>query len=143
MSFVIVSGGMDPVHCGHVRYLKEAAKYGKVIVLLNSDEWLERKKGFFFMSFDERREILQAIECVYAVYEVDDDDETVSEGIRYIHSKLKPFSERFFFAKGGDRTVDNTPEQDVCQELGIEVLFGIGGDKVQSSSELVKNVRQA
>lgn len=131
---VMVSGGFDPVHAGHIRMIRAAAEYGDVIVIANSDNWLFRKKGFVFMDFEKRVEILNAIKGVVLVDSVDDTDGTVCEAIR----RLKPT----FFANGGDRGRQNTPEQDVCQELGVELLWSIGGDqKLDSSSDLVKKAR--
>jgi cytidyltransferase-like protein len=131
---VLVSGGFDPVHAGHIRMIRHAAEYGGVIVVANSDDWLFRKKGFIFMEWERRVEILNAIKGVVLVDSVDDSDGTVCEAIR----RLKPT----FFANGGDRGRSNTPEQSVCEELGIELLWGIGGEeKLDSSSELAKKVR--
>ncbi len=128
---VCVSGGMDPIHIGHVRYMQHAAIWGKVVVLLNSDDWLMRKKGFVFMKFEERKAILESLQCVHKVLPVDDSDGTVCKGL----VSLMPD----YFAKGGDRGPDNTPEQETCGHLGIEVLFGVGGeDKLQASSKLVE-----
>tara|TARA_R100001594_G_scaffold142000_1_gene188531 strand:- start:298 stop:765 length:468 start_codon:yes stop_codon:yes gene_type:complete len=130
---IMVSGGFDPVHAGHIRMIRAAAEYGNVIVIANSDAWLHEKKGFVFMDFSQRAEILNSIKGVILVDSVDDSDGTVCEAIR----RLRPT----FFANGGDRGKHNTPEQDVCEELGIEMLWSIGGDeKVAASSELVKNV---
>lgn len=132
---VMVSGGFDPVHVGHIRMIREAAKYGDVIVIANSDEWLFRKKGFNFMDFNKRAEILDSIKGVLVVDSVDDSDGTVCEAIR----RHKPT----YFANGGDRGRSNTPEQNVCESLGVELLWGIGGDeKVDSSSDLVEKTRQ-
>ena len=132
---VMVSGGFDPVHVGHIRMIREAAKYGNVIVIANSDEWLYRKKGFNFMDFESRREILDSIKGVLLVDSVDDSDGTVCEAIR----RHKPT----YFANGGDRGRSNTPEQDVCEQLGVELLWGIGGEeKVAASSELVERARK-
>lgn len=128
-SKILVSGGFDPVHVGHVRYIKEAAKHGEVIVALNSDEWLMRKKGYVFMPFVERQEILFSIHGVKSIYPVDDSDNTVCEAIR----SVKPD----YFAKGGDRILTNTPEVSLCNEMGVGLLFDIGGGKIQSSSDLV------
>ena len=131
---VMVSGGFDPVHIGHIRMILDAAQHGDVIVVANSDEWLFRKKGFVFMEFEQRAEILAAIKGVVKVSGVDDSDTTVCEAIR----RLKPD----IFANGGDRKKHNTPEQAVCEELGVEMLWGIGGeDKANSSSDLVERVK--
>ena len=129
---IMVSGGFDQIHIGHVRMILEAAKHGKVIVVANSDDWLRRKKGFVFMPFEERKEILESIRGVQKVVSVDDTDGTVCEALRTHRPD--------YFANGGDRTNENTPEQDVCNELQIEMVWGIGGEKVQSSSDLTKKV---
>ena len=131
---IMVSGGFDPVHIGHIRMIIEASKYGDVIVVANSDDWLYRKKGFVFMEFEQRAEILSAIKGVIKVSGVDDYDGTVCEAIR----RHKPD----YFANGGDRKKHNTPEQAVCNELGVEMLWGVGGDdKANSSSDLVERVK--
>tara|TARA_R100000030_G_scaffold98422_2_gene88341 strand:- start:503 stop:955 length:453 start_codon:yes stop_codon:yes gene_type:complete len=131
---VMVSGGFDPVHIGHIRMILDAAQYGDVIVVANSDEWLFRKKGFVFMEFEQRAEILAAIKGVVKVSGVDDSDATVCEAIRRLNPDI--------FANGGDRRKHNTPEQAVCEELGVEMLWGIGGeDKANSSSDLVERVK--
>ncbi len=131
---IMVSGGFDPVHIGHIRMIIEASTYGDVIVVANSDGWLFRKKGLVFMEFDQRAEILAAVKGVIKVSGVDDSDGTVCKAIR----RLKPD----YFANGGDRKKHNTPEQAVCEELGVEMLWGIGGnDKANSSSDLVERVR--
>ncbi len=132
-STVMVSGGFDPVHIGHIRMILEASKHGNVIVVANSDEWLFRKKGFVFMEFEQRAEILASIKGVIKVSGVDDSDGTVCEAI----TRLKPD----YFANGGDRKKHNTPEQAVCDDLGVEMLWGVGGeDKANSSSDLVERV---
>ena len=126
---VCVSGGFDPVHIGHLRMIQEAAKHGDVVVIVNSDEWLMRKKGYIFMPFKERCEILQGFEATHSTTFVDDSDNSVCEALR----RIKPD----YFANGGDRKTDNTPEMNVCDELGIGLLWNIGGGKIQSSSTLV------
>ena len=126
---IAVSGGFDPIHKGHIRMIREAAEYGNVIVFLNSDEWLTRKKGYKFMSFEERAYIVGSIKGVTVISNVDDSDNTVCAGLK----RFQPD----YFANGGDRYETNTPEMDTCQELGITMLWGIGGGKVQSSSDLV------
>ena len=131
---VMVSGGFDPVHAGHIRLIRAAAEYGDVIVIANSDDWLFRKKGFVFMTFSQRAEILNAIKGVVLVDSVNDGDDTVCEAI----TRHKPD----FFANGGDRGRSNTPEQQVCENLGVELLWSVGGDKkLASSSDLVERVR--
>jgi len=132
---VMVSGGFDPVHVGHIRMIRDAAKYGDVIVIANSDNWLHRKKGYVFMDFEKRSEILSSIKGVLVVDSVDDSDGTVCEAIRR--------HEPTYFANGGDRGKSNTPEQDVCEELGVALLWGIGGDyKADASSTLVDRFRK-
>ena len=126
---VCVSGGMDPIHVGHVRMILEASKLGDVVVILNSDQWLFRKKGFSFMPWEERAEILRAIRGVVDVVRVNDEDGTVCEALR----RIKPD----YFANGGDRKNENTPEVSLCLELDIKMLWCIGGGKIQSSSDLV------
>jgi len=132
---IMVSGGFDPLHIGHLRMIKEAAKHGKVIVVVNSDAWLLRKKGFIFMPFEERKEIIEGYTEVDRVEAVDDSDGTVCEAIW----RLKPT----YFANGGDRTSNNTPEMNVCNQMGIEMLWGVGGGKIQSSSDMVANATTA
>ena len=127
---VLVSGGFDPAHIGHIRMILEAATYGNVIVVANSDAWLMRKKGYIFMPWEERAELLAAVKGVTSVEHVNDTDGTVCEAIR----RLKPT----YFANGGDRKTDNTPEMDVCKELGVKLLWNVGGGKIQSSSDLVE-----
>ena len=126
---IVVSGGFDPIHKGHVQMIREAAEYGQVIVLLNSDDWLVRKKGYKFMSFEERAYIAGSIKGVSVVSNVDDADGTVCQGLR----RFQPD----YFANGGDRYENNTPEMAVCEELGVKMLWNVGGGKIQSSSELV------
>lgn len=132
---VAVSGGFDPIHPGHVEYIEHAARFGDVHVYLNTDAWLMRKKGFVFMELPQRARILWALKGVTLVIPAEDDDGTVCKTIQ----TFKPD----FFAKGGDRGPDNTPEAELCSHLGIEVLYEIGGDKVESSSDLVKRASEA
>ena len=128
---ICVSGGFDPVHIGHLRMMIEAANYGNLIAIVNSDEWLMRKKGYIFTPFEERCEILRGFGCIYDTTFVEDSDESVCEALR----RIKPD----YFANGGDRKDTNTPEMAVCKELGIELLWNVGGGKIQSSSDLVSS----
>ena len=127
---ICVSGGFDPVHIGHLRMMQEASKFGKVVVIVNSDDWLMRKKGYIFMPFEERCEIIRGFAGVHATTHVEDADNTVCEALR----RLKPD----YFGNGGDRKTDNTPEMKVCTELGINLVWNVGGGKIQSSSTLVE-----
>ena len=131
---VAVSGGFDPLHAGHVRMIRAAADHGDVIVIANSDAWLIRKKGYTFMTFEERKEILSAIKGVKSVVEAEDDDNSVCMSL----AKICPT----YFANGGDRYADNTPELQICKKYGIELIWNVGGTKIQSSSELVENARE-
>lgn len=129
MMAIVVSGGFDPIHPGHIAMILEAARTAPVIVVLNSDAWLMRKKGYIFQTWRDRAAILAAIRGVIRVEPVDDSDGTVCEALR----RIQPA----YFANGGDRTTTNTPELALCGELGIVPLFGIGGGKIASSSEIV------
>jgi D-beta-D-heptose 7-phosphate kinase/D-beta-D-heptose 1-phosphate adenosyltransferase len=133
---VAVSGGFDPIHIGHVRMIREASKLGDVIVILNSDRFLVDKKGFAFMPYEERKEILENIIGVTEVIECIDEDQTVCKTLE----TLKPD----IFANGGDRrNEEEIPEDEVCKKCGIKMVFNVGsGGKVQSSSELVKKVKK-
>jgi len=126
---VCVSGGFDPVHVGHLRMIQDSAQHGNVIVIVNSDEWLLRKKGYIFMPFEERCEILRGFSAVHQVMAVDDSDGTVCEAL----ARLSPD----YFANGGDRKSDNVPELIVCEKNNITPLWNVGGGKIQSSSDLV------
>ena len=131
---IAVSGGFDPVHAGHVRMIQAAAKFGDVIVICNSDAWLKRKKGYSFMPFEERAEILRAFKGVKDVVEANDDDGSVCESLKEIQPDI--------FANGGDRFNTNTPETQTCKKYAIEMLWGVGGGKIQSSSDLVANMKK-
>ena len=135
---VAVAGALDPLHVGHIRHIRAAKKLGdQLVVLLNPDRDLEVKKGFVFMPWAERAEILMALRAVDRVVEITDGDGTCAETL----AKVKPD----IFAKGGDRTgPDHMPpgELEVCEKLGIQIVYGVGGGKVQSSSELVRAARE-
>ena len=126
---IAVSGGFDPIHVGHLRMMKEAAKHGKLTVIINSDTWLLRKKGYVFMPFAERAELISEFSCVDRVVKAKGHGRTVCETL----ADLRPD----IFANGGDRAPNSTPEAMLCEELGIELMYDIGGDKIRSSSILV------
>ena len=137
---IIVSGGFDPVHKGHIRMFREAANLGhQVIVGLNSDDWLSRKKGKPFMKWEERAEILECCKFINQVLPIDDDDETACDIIKQVHKLFKDKNYKLYFANGGDRGKGNVPELDVCKDLNVVMLWGIGGGKIQSSSDLTAN----
>jgi len=135
MKTVVASGYFDPLHIGHIRYLREAKKLGdKLIVILNNDKQAKLKKGRSFMPVNEREEILKSLEFVDEVVISKDEDLSVCKTLEM----LKPD----IFAKGGDRTIDNIPEKEICEKFGIKMVFGVGGEKIQSSSWLIANVKK-
>ena len=145
----IVSGGFDPLHSGHVEMINRASLIvgngGGVIVILNKDDYLTKKKGKPFMQFFERKIILENLKNVDLVIKPTDKDDTVRETLKSL-AELAGNEYKLFFCQGGDRNHDesnpaNTPEHDVCKEVGIETVYGLG-DKVQSSSWLIKNCRE-
>ena len=133
---VAVSGGMDCLHIGHIRLIQAAAELGDVVVILNNDNWLRMKKGYCFMPQEERAEIMAALKGVKGViitsHEESCKDTSVAKELR----ELKPD----IFCNGGDRKEGCVPtaEEKICKELGIEMVYGVGGEKIQSSSELVQ-----
>jgi cytidyltransferase-like protein len=140
MKIVVVSGGFDPLHSGHIAYFKSARKLGdKLVVAVNSDDWLTRKKGRPFMPFHERCNIIEELSCVDQVIGFNDDDDTACNAIFQILSTKKR-SDSVIFANGGDRTSDNIPEM-LYDE--VEFAFGVGGeDKKNSSSWILKEWSQ-
>jgi len=140
--YVAVSGGFDPIHEGHIRYLKGAWEIAqkencKVLVILNQDEWL-RKKGYGhpFYTYEQRKEILEAIKYVDVVVSAIDNDHTVACTLAVYRPKI--------FAKGGDRDYEHIPdaEKDVCKKYGIKIITGVGGyDKPNSSRYIITKVR--
>ena len=130
MATILVSGGFDPLTTGHIALIEGAARYGLVLVALNSDEWLVRKKGYRLMPWADRRAILLALRNVYFVSAVEDADGTVAEAIR----RLRPS----FFANGGDRTAADAIEHEACAAAGARELFGVGGGKIASSGALIE-----
>lgn len=134
MKIIVVSGFFDPLHRGHIEYFRLAKQLGdKLIVILNNDEQAKLKKGCVFMPLEDKKAILEALEVVDEVFISTDKDLPVIESIKELHRQGKIH----VFAKGGDRHEGEIPETPICRDLGIEIVDGLG-EKVQSSSELVK-----
>ena len=134
---IVVSGGFDPIHSGHIEYFKSAKKLGDhLIVALNSDKWLINKKGKFFMPFHEREIIISNLEIVNEVISFDDDKQgSCCSALETI--KLRYPQDEIIFCNGGDRKVENIPEMSV---EGITFKFGVGGEnKINSSSNILKD----
>lgn len=145
---VVVSGGFDPLHVGHVRLFNAAKKLGdRLVVILNNDNWLFAKKGFVFMKEQDRKEILESLsavdEVVLTSHKRNDADRSVCRELRMIHPDI--------FANGGDRTPKDArkrtsslnPEVALCEELGIKTVFNVGrGGKMRSSTELVSRFKR-
>ena len=137
MKISVASGGFDPIHSGHIAYLKAAKNYGeKLIVALNSDAWLSKKKGQPFMKYDERKIILENLACVDEVIAFEDD--ALGSCINALISIKNKYSEdEIIFCNGGDRNDSNVPEMRVSD---VKFIFGVGGqDKKNSSSWILKN----
>ena len=136
MKIVVVSGGFDPIHSGHIEYFKSAKEYGdRLIVALNSDKWLEKKKGKFFMPFSERYSIVSSIQYVDEVIDFDDDHSgSCSKALEKLKKEYP--DDEIYFANGGDRNRQNIPELSV---EGINFLFSVGGDNKKNSSSWILN----
>lgn len=131
---IVASGYFDPIHIGHIEYLKLAKQLGgELIVIVNNDRQAKIKKGFSFMNENERMEIVKSIKYVDDVFLSIDEDSTVCKSLE----KLKPN----IFAKGGDRNSSNIPELEICNKHDIKIVDGLG-NKIQSSSNLIGGVKK-
>jgi len=136
---VLLSGGFDPVHIGHVKMVQAAAELGKIVVVgVNSDDWLARKKGKSFMSFDERLYIMTSLRDTGYAVGFDDTDDSACDLIKTAREKYGQ-DVSIAFANGGDRERDNIPEVQACLDNNIKMVWNVGGGKIQSSSDLIKN----
>ena len=141
---VLVTGGFDPLHSGHIAYFKAAKELGEhLIVGVNSDAWLTRKKGKPFMPLEERIAIIKELECVDEVITFNDDDGSATLAIGYV-LQTKGSKWKVVFANGGDRTNTNSPELATYNNHpDVEFAFGVGGeDKKNSSSWILKEWSQ-
>jgi cytidyltransferase-like protein len=134
---VLITGGFDPLHSGHIAYIKAARELGdSLIVGVNSDEWLRRKKGQEFMPWEERATIIAALHYVDRVINFDDSDNSAKDAIKKVRA-IHP-SAQIVFANGGDRTKENIPEMDLLQEmLHLDFVFGVGGEDKKNSSSWI------
>lgn len=136
---VIATGGCDPLHQGHIHYLEAAKALGDILIVgLNSDGWLCRKKQIPFMVWEEREPIVRALRCVDEVIQFDDRDGSARDAIRIVQERYP--NDIIIFANGGDRTAKNIPEMDMPN---VEFVFGVGGDnKENSSSDILRRYRE-
>ena len=135
MKIVLVTGGFDPLHSGHIAYFQAAKKLGDILVVgINSDAWLTRKKGRPFMQFEDRKAVVQNIKGVDGVVEYNDSDGSSLDAIRKV--RLNYPSDTIVFANGGDRTQTNIPEMSV-DDNNIEFVFGVGGENKMNSSSWI------
>jgi cytidyltransferase-like protein len=134
MKIIVVSGGFDPLHSGHISYFKDAKSHGdKLIVALNSDSWLEKKKGKFFMPFSERKLIIENLRYVDEVIDFKDDE--IGSCIHALEKvKNLHMEDEIYFANGGDRNKKNIPEMSVEE---INFIFNVGGDDKKNSSSWI------
>ena len=135
---VLVTGGFDPLHSGHIDFFNEAKKLGdRLVVGINSDEWLTRKKGGPFMPFEERHKIVQNLKMVDDTISFDDNDDSASGAIFKLQC-TSAHNKKIIFANGGDRTEENIPEMKMYGDNHlVEFVFGVGGDSKQNSSSWI------
>ena len=137
----IVSGGFDPLHKGHLRMIQAAKSFSdKLIVIVNSNLFLTNKKGYFFQDLEERKELIRGMCCVDYVVGAIDEDQTVCKTLEVLADLFN--QDELIFYNGADRVESNIDEAQVCEKYNIRTEFGIGGtEKIQSSSELIKKIR--
>ncbi len=132
---ICVSVYANPIHVGHIRLMKDAKALGdKLIVIVNNDKQAVMKKGKIIVNENDRMEVISAIKWVDEVVLSIDEDPTVRETLRKVHPDV--------FANGGDRVDGNVPEDEVCAELGIEMVYNVGGGKADSSTDIIKRASE-
>jgi cytidyltransferase-like protein len=132
---VLITGGFDPLHSGHIAYFKAAKKLGDILIVgVNSDAWLTRKKGVPFMPYYERADIIRNIVGVDFVINFDDNDGSAKHAIQLVRQSYP--QDRIIFANGGDRTDKNIPEMDIIDD-NLEFVFGVGGEDKKNSSSWI------
>lgn len=135
-NIILFTGGFDPIHSGHIAAINDAAQYGRVIIGLNSDNWLIRKKNKYFMPYLERYEVVSNLKNVTQVIDFNDDDGTACDAIEKIKQMFP--NNKIIFINGGDRGNSNTPEYDKYKnDTNIDFMFGIGGDNKKNSSSWI------
>ena len=140
----IVSGYFNPIHTGHLDYLEGAKQECDILyVIVNNDHQVGIKGSKQFMDDNARLRIVRALRCVDKAMISVDEDSTVVRSISKIHKRYAddPFMPGLYFMNGGDRKTYNTPEAQVCEELGIHLLYSVGGGKTESSSTLLQKVK--
>lgn len=137
MKYTITSGYFSPLHKGHIDSFKDAIKIAPLIVIVNNDNQLVKKRGKAFMDELNRKEIVDNIKGVVETYIAIDKDSTVCETLKLIR-KLHP-NDELIFCKGGDRNNGNTPEDKTCNENDIKILFNCGGGKTYSSRNFLRD----
>ena len=146
MRVVIISGYFNPIHTGHLDYIKAASELGdKLVVIVNNDKQVSLKGSTPFMSEHERMRIVSAIKGVGQTVLSIDTDETVTETLKSIYNEYSVdyFFDSMVFCNGGDRTKGNSPEEQYCEWRGIKTVYNTGGKKTQSSSSLLKGEQNA
>jgi cytidyltransferase-like protein len=140
MKIVLCTGGYDPLHSGHIAYFKAAKELGTYLIVgINSDEWLTRKKGKPFMPFEERMAIIKSLSMVDNAIDFDDSDNTACDAIEKVFKRNDHDQNlTIVFANGGDRKSNNVPEQIKFQNnKNVEFVFGVGGEDKQNSSSWI------
>lgn len=138
--YILITGGFDPIHSGHLNAFNKAALLGRVVVGLNSDNWLIRKKGAFLLPYEERSAVVRNLTAVYDVLPPwEDADGSACMAINQFYSTFKSYSTPLMFVNGGDRVPSGANEQEfnLCTSLGIVSAFGLGGGKTASSSNFL------